>query len=108
MPSREPKGDRGMKEFVDAQEMSRLHPETFEALGKEELAALRTGDSVKVGYNAERFWTVIKEIDGEKIIAAVDNVLVTTEDFKYGDQIAFEKRHVYQIYEQGTGLDAGN
>ena len=79
--------------------MARNHPETFEAPSQGELDAIKPGANVKVCYdNKERFWTLVKEVNGNQIIATVDNDLVIVEEFNYPDEITFEKRHVYQIY----------
>ena len=85
-----------MLNFTDAQEMQKLHPKTFEAPTKRTLSALKVGDSVKVSHGMERFWTLITKIKGNKIKATVDNVVFENQPFKLGDEIEFEKRHIYQ------------
>lgn len=83
--------------FVDAQKMAKEHPGTFEAPSKEDLKALKKGDTVKVCINGERFWTVIEKIEKNKIVALVANILISTPA-ELGDRITFEKRHVYSIF----------
>lgn len=88
-----------MNNFVDAQEMAKSHPDSFEAPNKKELDTLKSGDIVKVCHSDERFWAVVKEVDGDKITATVDNDLVLVEEFNCGDDVEFEKRHIYAIWE---------
>lgn len=85
--------------FVDAQEMGRKHPDTFEVPTNEELDAIKKGDSVKICDEeaGERFWVTVDEIDGNKITGFVNNQLVSS-DLHYGDLISFETRHIYSIY----------
>ena len=90
-----------MKKFVDAQKMQEKYPKTFEAPTWDELSKLEVGDLVKVCYNdEERFWVIITEINhkNNKIKGRVDNALMGNFGFSYGDEIEFEKRHVYVIW----------
>jgi hypothetical protein len=87
--------------FVDAQEMHRTHPKTFEVPTDEELNALKKGDEVKVcANNKERFWVIITSIDGDKITGTVDNELIDAggHGLNYGDSITFEKKNIYSIF----------
>ena len=86
--------------FSDAQEMARKYPKTFVALTQEELGVLEVGHLVKVCDEeaGERFWTIIKHIDGDVITAEVNNYLICVDDYGLGDEIAFEKRHIYDIW----------
>jgi hypothetical protein len=85
------------EQFVDAQEMAKNHPDTFEAPTREELDSISVGDYVKICAEPERFWVIVEQIDGDKITGTVNNDLVCTG--KHGleneDKIMFEKRHVY-------------
>lgn len=85
--------------FTDAQEMAIKHPETFEAPSKKELESLKPGSYVKVSVMSERFWCEIISIDGENIVARVDNDLVCTDEhgISCDDIIKFEKRNIYNI-----------
>mmetsp|Transcript_17076 Transcript_17076/g.52519 ORF Transcript_17076/g.52519 Transcript_17076/m.52519 type:complete len:232 (+) Transcript_17076:792-1487(+) len=71
----------------------------FEAPSAEALACLpRVDDEVKVCDGEERFWTVVRKVDGDKIEALVVNALLGGQEFaKPGTKIAFEKRHIYMI-----------
>lgn len=87
-------------QFVDAQEMSKKHPDTFEAPSIEELNDLAPDVNVKVCVEGERFWVLITEVNGDKITGTVDNDLQRTHvhGLSLGDTINFEKKHVYGIY----------
>lgn len=88
-------------EFVDAQEMAKIHPATFEAPTAEELDKIEEGKFVKVCNNHERFWVKVVKIDGDYITGDVSNNLFGGDEYGYdfGDKIEFEKRHVYSILE---------
>ncbi len=88
--------------FIDAQEQHKQSPETFDAPSIIELSTLKKGDTVKVCNGKERFWTIIKEITGDKIKAEVNNQLFDAKEYGYdcGDTISFEKRHIYDIFER--------
>lgn len=90
--------------FIDAQQMAVMHPDTFEAPTLDDLAALKVGDYAKVGAKArsgitERFWCYVVEIDGEKVTGTVNNDLVLTSHHGLAeeDKLIFEKRHIYSI-----------
>lgn len=83
-------------DFIDAQQMKQTHPDTFEVPDQNDLRALKVGDTVKVCAFRERFWAEITAIEGDKITARVDNILLTTF-LKYKDMIEFEPRHIYDI-----------
>lgn len=84
-------------DFADAQEMHRANPITFEAPTQEELDALVPEMFVKVCAGRERFWAIIQKIEGDKITAIIDNILVCSDlhGLYFRDEIEFEKRHVY-------------
>ena len=88
-----------MLEFTDAQEMHQNNPDTFDAPTKEELAAVRKGDSVKVCHNNERFWVTVTRVSKKGVITGlVDNDLVCVQPFGYGNRVVFETRHIYSIW----------
>lgn len=84
--------------FIDAQEMQRLNPETFEAPTLEELSKIAVNQHVKICAEGERFWILVTEIKGNRVSEMIDNDLVKTDEhgLKYGDTVIFEKRHIYQ------------
>ena len=85
--------------FVDAMQRHKEFPHTFQVPRKAELNKLKPGQLVKVCHNGERFWTIIKTIDGKSITATVDNALVMEQPFQFGDVISFEKRHIFDIWD---------
>ncbi|MFZ6727484.1 hypothetical protein ACO0K2_18490 [Undibacterium sp. MH2W] len=88
--------------FNDAQELSKLYPETFEAPSQDELASVREGSLVKICANdVERFWVIVKNVDGDKLQGTVDNELSHGEvhHLKCDDVVSFELRHIYQIFQ---------
>lgn len=84
--------------FIDAQEQHRLFPDTFEVPPKDALDALKPRDLVKVCHNYERFWVKIVKVDGDEVTGTVDNNLWRPQPFNYGDEIHFEKRHIYSLF----------
>ena len=86
--------------FVDAQAMHAVHPDTFAAPSAAQLARVAPGASLKVGVRGERFWCVAVRVDGERVVARVDNDLVQPENrrrWRCGDPIAFARRHVLDV-----------
>lgn len=84
--------------FTDAQEMKKYN--TFSAPCRSDLDELKEGDFVKICVNnAERLWAKIIKIAGERITGRIDNDPVFTwrHDLRYGSQVIFEKKNVYQI-----------
>lgn len=87
--------------FVDAQEMHRLHPDTFEAPSLAELHAIAPGTAVKVCAQYERFWVLVETVDhdDDTIAGHIDNDLLCTakHGFSNGNRVVFRRCHVYQI-----------
>ncbi len=94
-------------EWVDAQQMTSDHPETFESPSRKELKRLCPGAIVKIGNGEERFWTIVKSIDpadcndnavyGRAITAEVNNELLFDHGYNFGDIVTFRARHAYNI-----------
>jgi len=84
-------------EFVNAQEMAKDYPTTFDAPTKEELDKIKEGDYVKICDNKERFWVIVEEVDGDIITGEVDNLLIGDQNFNLGDSIEFKKENIYDI-----------
>jgi len=88
-------------EFVDAQEMARNHPNSFEVPDADELKGITTGAIVKVSCHDERFWVTVTSVEGDTITGTVDNDLVLDgHGLSYGDTITFDKTNVYDISPQ--------
>lgn len=88
-------------EFVNAQEMAKNHPATFDAPTADQLAAIKPGDFVKVSIGKERFWNIVKSINGNVINAVVNNNLLNTKHHGYrcDDEIQFKLDNVFDIME---------
>ena len=84
-------------DFSDAQEMHSQKPDTFSVPSPDELQAICAGAVVKVCHNNERFWVVVKKVQGDELVGRVDNALVLPHPFSGGDLIRFKKAHIYQI-----------
>lgn len=84
--------------FIDAQEMHKKHPETFEAPTDDELSCIKAGDSVKVCRNNERFWVTITKVDCGNIEGIIDNQLICNSVLKCGDHVRFKKKNIYTIW----------
>jgi hypothetical protein len=86
-----------MSEFLDAQEMNRKHPDTFEVPPEEILNGLVVGDYVQVAENRERFWVELIEIFDTELSGRVDNDLVHDHSFKCDDTITFERKNILNV-----------
>lgn len=86
-------------DFVNAQEMHLLNPETFDVPSEAELAAIKPGDSVKVCTGGERFWVSVTVASESMIAGTVDNQLVYTDrhGLRIGDTIHFSRECVYDV-----------
>ena len=94
--------------FADAQEMHRLHPDTFHAPAPDELAAIAPGDSVKVCTGDERFWVTVTDVTDTGLAGTVDNDLLFTDrhGLSYGDLIRFGRECVYDIVAGAVAKEA--
>ncbi len=87
--------------FVDAQEMGKLHPDSFYAPSKDDLAKIKAGDFVKVSIAGERFWVKVTKVELPHIIGEVDNQLLNSYQHGYslGSKIVFKPENVFDIME---------
>ena len=87
-------------QFVDAQQMAKEHPDTFEAPTKSNLNAIGQGSMVKVSICKERFWVIVNSRKGYSIVGTVDNELINTNGHGYclGDRIEFEIKNVFVVH----------
>jgi len=85
-------------DWVDAQQMAKDNPDTFEAPSDEELAAIEIGWTVKVCNGRERFWTEVVEKGEGYLLVKVDNMLVYRRGYNLGDILKIEKRNIYEIH----------
>lgn len=84
--------------LVDAAQMARLYPDTFHL---PDLSGMVVGDVVKVCNGYERFWVTLTELTGQLpgdvCRGVVANDLVHPCGYNVGDEILFERRHIYQV-----------
>lgn len=104
--------------LIDAEEMNRLHPQTFELAPAADRYAMKVGEGAKIGaepgpqdrgvwrgtrerhLGAERFWTEIVAVTPTGYIGRVDNDLVLDgHGLDYNDLVAFEPRHILMVDE---------
>lgn len=90
-----------MFNFVDAEQMNRRNPSCFELPDPKKINSLKPGHYVKVCHNNERFWVIVKEVEGNKIKGIINNDLIMEQPFKCDDEIEFEKRHIYNVFIEG-------
>lgn len=86
--------------LVDAQDMARRFPDTFEVPSAEALAAVGPGRLVKVALasRGERFWVEVVARRGDgRLEGLVRNRLVSSRSLLFGDRIAFRESNVYQV-----------
>lgn len=84
--------------FINAQEMSQKHPDTFHVPCEKALQNINLGDYVKVNPGGERFWCEVISIDKEQrtIKATVANNLIDY-DWEPGDELEFKFENVHDI-----------
>ena len=83
--------------FVDAREMAKMYPESFDDISKEKLEFIRKGVNVKINNGLERFWVEVKSVNGKEISGTVNNELIFPIEYDYGDKITFNINHVYDM-----------
>lgn len=83
--------------LIDAQQIHKENPKTFEVPSKKELDAVKPGDDVKVCDGKERIWVKVQRIEGQKLYGYFDNVGFNPA-MKLGGAVEFEKKHVYDIF----------
>jgi hypothetical protein len=86
------------KEFVNAQQMAKDYPDTFEAPPYEDFADLVPGDYVKICSDDERFWCEIVDIDHTTgtITGSVANNLIN-HDWPVGKMLYIKFDNIYSI-----------
>lgn len=85
--------------FVNAQEMHKKHPSTFEVPSEEEINNLFLGDYCKICAGREQFWVKIIEFDKNEIVGIVNNDLVFTDEhgLRCEDKVKFSPENIYDI-----------
>lgn len=86
--------------FVDAQDMHKMHPQTFQVPSEAEIAEIIPGaHAVKISAGGERFWVKVQAKRGENLVGTVCNDLLCTDTHGLlcDDMVEFETRHIYAI-----------
>ena len=85
----------------DAHEMHRMHPDTFEVPGVQDILELKNNvlTHAKVSVGDERFWVKVITYRDDTFIGTVDNDLIMADKhgLNYGDTIEFGVKHVYGV-----------
>lgn len=90
-------------ELIDATEMADQHQSTFELPELEMLQEVDVDWVLKVCDGRERFWTSVVSIKKDnnifdtEITAKIDNRLLFSTEYNYGDIIKYKLRNVYCI-----------
>lgn len=94
-------------ELLDPRPIADSAPYTFFLPSAAEIAAVRTGDQVKLLFDypqktekwaAERMWVTVELIDGDDLMGVLDNHPdEPTSPLKFGDPVRFEKYHILSI-----------
>ena len=83
-------------QLVDAQQMAKEFPDTFEAPSSADLDRLRADDIVKVSTRGERFWVQIVSRRDDIFLGRVGNALLFGR-VGFGDLIEFHASNVFDI-----------
>lgn len=85
--------------FEDAFALQKQHPLTFQIPTEAQLRRIREGDLVKVAAKDERFWLNVAKAEFPHFEGRVANNLffAAAIGMDYGDSVAFEARHIYDI-----------
>jgi hypothetical protein len=86
-----------LSKLVDAQEMHRQYPETFDAPSQSDIALIVPDTWVKICRNSERFWVRVIGARGKYLIGEIDSMLVQNPDLQLGQVVRFEPRHLFAI-----------
>lgn len=88
--------------LLNAQQMNKEHPKTFEVPSDKELRKIKVGDIVKICDDdaGERFWVEIKAIETNsgKLIGSIANNLIRSKA-NANDKVLFERENVLSIWE---------
>ena len=86
--------------LADAQALAAQNPDTFQAPSIDLLRLhLEPGMLVKICDESERFWVIVEEVRGERVVGTIDNELrgLAGHGLSKGDRVQFELRHIYEV-----------
>ena len=83
--------------FINGVEMNKKYPETFYVPEMKYIELLRPGCIVKVGYNHERFWVILTDVNKPFYTGEVNNYLMDSQPFNCSDLITFKAENIIDI-----------
>jgi hypothetical protein len=91
--------------LINAQQMHRDYPDTFDVPTKDELRKIDIHQYVKVSNGKERFWVQIcDKLTRGYFRGVVMNRLIFFTNYTIGDVIQFHERHIYNILDSVPNL----
>lgn len=99
--------------ILNAEDLNKLYPSSFEIPSKEEKNTIMSGDFVKLiftdnsGDSNERMWVKITKIKRRKILGRLDNQPFLSKEIgvQLNDKIKFKKENIIDIYERNENRD---
>lgn len=93
-------------ELDDGEERHKDAPATFDLPSIQARSNLKLNDLVKLifriehdgGFDVERMWVIIQETTPTGYIGVLDNDAYCTNELQAGAIVAFQPRHIIQIY----------
>jgi hypothetical protein len=88
-----------MAKFVNAQQMAKDHPNTFEAPLQKDLDAIKVGSYVKICVEPERFWVKVTARQDDNLTGEINNDLIASDSHGlFCDMtVEFTVDNIYQI-----------
>jgi hypothetical protein len=90
--------------LFDSERKAKTHPDAWEHPSEDALRGIEAGYLVNVGVThaksaGERFWGVVREVNGDAIRIQIDQKLVGGKEhgLNYQDELCVERRHVFGI-----------
>ena len=93
--------------LIDGKERNKENPDTFSIPSPKEKAALKKGDTVKLGFElpdhsdgpgGERMWVKIVNISGDFYKGTLANSPVVINALSHGDVIEFKAKNILSVY----------
>lgn len=92
-----------MYTLIDGKAKNAAHPETFHIPDAREIAAIKEGSLVKIGFEeetgAERMWVNVTKVGDTEFEGRLDNVPFGLKTVKLGDTVTFKAKHILDIWE---------
>lgn len=84
-------------EWINAQEMARKNKNIVKVPTEKKLSAIRAGCSVNISNKHERFFVLVTEVNNGLVYGIIQNKLLCTAPYDYGDLVVLEPQHVFMI-----------